>query len=426
MGHFIDCTEDHVVYVYDYLTKTINQKCPSQINIKTDHLICPTEFPSQDDKLYSINITNHIINNDERNTVFISIPIEKYEDDLDEKTIKIDIGNRITYSKKFNRTSVSKLLGIPSTTLQLYDTGRDNTKAPFEIVKNLLNFVNIDFKDSKINIKLTKESEKYIQVGQLKHFTKQIRNVFNITPDLAYLIGFYIGDGFRGSSKNNPFEIQFAFGKDDDCETRLVTASNNCGFENFVIDKTGTSNILKIKSIELSSILDYFGLTKYIKSHTKFVPNLFFSCNMNIRTSLLMGIFHSDGCLFEQTGNNTRYKLNHSSSSRNLQIDISILLRQLSIIPLLQENNPRQAGLNQKGQQIIGRHKIYNVSINGVEDLKKLLPICESFKVFDQSKLRTGLTFDQLQSTSLQIPIIIMTKYMILKLQIPIILHRGH
>lgn len=47
-GHYIDCTEDHVIYVYDPITKKINQKGPSQINIDRDYLICPLEFPSQD------------------------------------------------------------------------------------------------------------------------------------------------------------------------------------------------------------------------------------------------------------------------------------------------------------------------------------------------------------------------------------------
>jgi len=405
MGHYIDCTEDHVVYVFDHTTKKINEKSPSQINIQTDRLICPKNFPSQEDKFYSIDITDCIIDNDVKSTVFVSIPIEVYENDLDEKLIRIDIGNKVTYSNKFNRTSVSKLIGISSTTLQMYDTGRDNTKAPFEIVKKMLNFVNIDFKDSKINIKLTKESEKYIKIGQLYHFTKQIRNKINITPELAYLIGFYIGDGSRGSSKNNPFEIHFSYGKDLDCEKRLIDACHTCGFENFVIDTSGTSNNLKVKSIEMCSILDYLGLTKYTKSHTKFVPDIFFSCNTDIRLSLLMGIFHSDGCLFDQSGNVTKYRLNHASSSRNLQIGINILLRQFGIIPVLQEKEASSAGLNQKGQQIIGRHKIYNVSINRFEDLKKILPICESFETFDQTKLGTGLEFEQIQATSLQIPI---------------------
>jgi len=286
MGHYIDCTEDHVVYVYNRINEKINEKSPLTINTLTDYLICPKEFPTQQDQDYTIDITKNIINND---------------------------------------------------------------------VKN-----------------------------------KEIRNKFKLTKELAYLVGFYIGDRCCRSNKNNPFEVTFSYRIDQDCERRLIESCRSCKFQNFVIDKVSqTSHNLKVKSIEFDSILNYFGLTKDIKAKDKFVPQLFFSCSKDVRLSLLMGVFHSNECLFESHG---RFRVSHRSISRNLQIDLNVLLRQFGIIPILQEHSPKDARINKRGQQIIDRHNIYTTSIN-------------SFETFDKSKLETGTSFKPIQNNFLQIKI---------------------
>jgi DNA gyrase subunit B len=405
-GHYIDCTEDHVVYVYNLKTQKIEEKSPTNINLENDYIICSKKFISFNNNDYEIDISSQLIDLNKKKTVFIETIFENYNNDLDDELIRVDISNRIDY-QSIGRTKLSKLINVNYSTLQMYDTGRDFTKAPLKIIKKIIEHTNINLKNAEMKIVLDNNSRKYLSKGNLYHFHKKISNKFKITNELAYLIGFYIGDGFRGSSKNNPYEIQFAYGTDETCEQNLKLCCETLGFKDYVIDKQDI-NIkncnFKVKSIEFCAILDYFGLTSKIKAWTKFIPQIFFSCNDEIRKAILMGIFHSDGSLFH-SGNG--FRLNHASSSSRLQIDINMLFRQLGLVPILQQKKPTDAGFNQNGQQIIGKRNIYNVSINRNEELKQLKELIESFNTIDFNEIDNSWGFDlkELTTSSYLIPI---------------------
>ena len=408
LGHYIDCTEDHVIYVFDSISRKIEQKSATQINLKNDHFICPKYFPSQEDINHEIDITPNLVLNNTKQTVYISTTFERYNNDLDDSLVRVDIRDRVKYTTTFGRTKVANLINFNKSTLQMYDTGRDSTKAPLSIIKDIQKYVDVNLQNAKTNILLNSDSFKYLSEGELHHHHKKIRNSFTITSELAYLIGFYIGDGCRGSSKNNPFEIQFSYGNDKDCELNITHCCETLGFTSHILEKKmKTCYIFKLKSIEFDSILDYFGLTKDIKAWDKFIPQILFSCNEKIRMALLMGLFHSDGCLFQQKTSNRGFRLNHNSTSKKLQIGINILLRQFGIVPILQEKKPRIAGFNQKNQQIIGRRKVYCITINKIDDLKILKSLCESFNLvnFSTNLHTNGDKLESLSKTTYVIPI---------------------
>jgi DNA gyrase/topoisomerase IV subunit B len=372
-NHVLNCTNDHVIYIYNVLNKVISQKKPDEIDIKNDFMIIPKSLPTyQFDK--EIDILDTIINNLSNNTNYkIYLKWEDFENDVDDKFVRVDISERV--KRNLSIYDLSRNIKINQQTLTAY-IGKCTTKAPLKVVKDINKFAKVNLKNAEITIQLNDQTKHYVEKGFFGNWNRKIQTKITISNQLAFLIGAYIGDGFHGSSKNNPYEVCFCAGNDQTFIDLIIEACDFCGFNNIVFDESNIydNTTIRVKSIELKSILDYFGLNRQIKHDKKFVPFQFFNYDENIRLSLLMGIYYSDGCFFN-TGNN-RCRLSHQSSSKDLQIDINYLLNQFGVNPSLNYHKGKESGLNQLGKRIKGNKSIYGVLINRFDDLCKIKDIC--------------------------------------------------
>lgn len=300
-NHYVDCTDDHVVYVYNLNTHCIEEVSPIKINCDIHEFICCEQLPTLD------------------------------------QNIEIDVIDNIIECIK------------------------DNNR-------------------------------------------KDIKSKFILSEELAYIIGQYIGDGNWGSSKNNPYCIQIHAGYHKENVKNIIECCKILNF-NYVLDNTHKSNtVVVIKAIELCAILNYFGLNKKIHFDKKFIPKEFFSCNFKIRLKLLKGLYDSDGSFFKP--NKTSYILNYSTCSVELKNNLNIMLKQIGCIPSVSIKKPTAAYLNKNGQQIIGRHSTYSITINHKEDLIKLIEIFKNHKKFNSfiqpNKVKK---FTQISLNTISIPI---------------------
>jgi len=177
------------------------------------------------------------------------------------------------------------------------------------------------------------------------------RSRFILTKEIAYLIGCYISCGFRRGTSSPP-EIQFTYEKvKDNKKQKIIQYCKVLNFNQRSVEELGDYfSVLNLKSVEFYAILDYFGLTKEVKEWDKFIPQIFFSCNEDVRSSLLEGIFQDK-----------KEKLEFSSLSKNLHIGITFLLRQFGIIPNVSEK-VIDVGVDSDGVSI--RRTMYSISTN--------------------------------------------------------------
>lgn len=358
-GYSIDCTDDHVIYVFNTKLNCVEEISPSNINTYYHYLLRSKFLPSVDNQLF-IDIQQNIIEEmTNSKSCYIIINHEKYEYDLDDSIIKIFVKDRIEYLS-ISRKELAEKINVNLSTMQVYDMGRDNTYMPLKKIKEVLKYTSIDLKNSLVKIDYHESSLKYLKIGKLYNKNgKELRFLFEISPQLAYIIGQYLGDGCHGSSKNNPYEITISSG-DGKYSQKIIEACNFCGFNNIVTHNYQNNLSIRIKSIELCSILNYLGLTKNIKENDKFIPEIFFSSNYNVRSKLLEGLYDSDGSLMNLEGD--QYRLNYATSSEKLKDGVILLLKQFGVCPLISNRQPGK----------IGKLITYNLNINKWDYLKKL------------------------------------------------------
>lgn len=376
-NHSEEYTDDHMLFLYDKVEQKVKQVSPLDIEINR-HLFLATECQFFLNKKFNIDITDHLFNVVTKNS---DIRIRINSNDFDWKTLngRINIGGRVRYINT-TRVAVARKLEISEGVLQMYDIGGGNTKAPLSIINELQKLTTLDLKDSVIDLYFTYENKRYIELGFVIKISKEnnrIRTSISITKELAYIIGAYLGNGFWGSSKNNPYEIIICCGEKLYLYDKLKSCCHRYGFIQTVKDDIGTTDIkIRINSVELCALLDYFGLIRSVHCDAKFIPKIFFSCEEEVRVWLLMGLYDTDGCL--SLYNTKRYRLSYSSTSLQLINDLLLMLKQFSVVGsfILRDNIGEISGYV-NGKPIIHRKIAYLVNINHREDLLKLKQVFE-------------------------------------------------
>ncbi len=383
-------TDDHVIYIWDNSKKEILEKSPTNINLSTDYMIIPKCQLIRNYENISIDISNNICKFINSNEFHMTINIKNFKWDIDDA--KIYLKDR--FSKKINIAKLSKLTKINYPTLQMYRAGRDNTFTPVYKIKEILKHTSkLNLKNCIVKIPFKKENLHYNLYNKLSNTQQEFKTKIQITEDLAYLIGQYIGDGCYGSSKNNPYSIMFSIGSAK-FRNYILEAFKNLNYTKYTIYSKDLNEIITLKSIEFCAILDYFGLTrKHINKH-KFIPELFFSTNQKIRLALLKGLYHSDGSLFEVSRHNRNKALrfSYSTNSDMLKSDLIFLLRQFEIFPTISiHKTSYKNGVNQKGKEIITNKNSYGININRQYDLLKIESIFEELEIKDTSNYNTDI-----------------------------------
>jgi len=388
-------TDDHVIYIWNNSKKEILEKSPTNINLSTDYMIIPKCQLIRNYENIEIDISNNICKHINSNKFYMLINIKNFKWDIDDA--KIYLKDR--FSNKINFANLSKLTNINAATLQMYRTGRDNTFTPVYKIKKILNYTNkLNLKNCIVKIPFKKENLYYNFYNKFSNNQQEFKTKIQITEDLAYLIGQYIGDGCYGSSKNNPYTIMFSIGNAK-FKNYILEAFKNLNYTKYTtysknIDERSANEIIILKSIEFCSILDYFGLTKKHINKYKFIPQLFFSTTEKIRLALLKGLYHSDGSLFEVNRHNNckALRFSYSTNSDMLKSDLIFLLRQFNIFPTVSIHKPSyKNGINQKGQEIVTNKDSYGININRQYDLLKIESIFEGLEIKNTSNYNTNI-----------------------------------
>jgi len=155
-NHVLDCTDDHVIYVYNVVENKIEQKAPKDINIKTDFLIISKNTPILE-KNQHIDILDILISKLTPKTKYrMYLKWEDFKNDINDEYVRVDISERVI--RNHTLPSMSRMLNINQHTITSY-INKCTTKAPLSFVRKLQKIAEVNLDNADITIELNQRNK---------------------------------------------------------------------------------------------------------------------------------------------------------------------------------------------------------------------------------------------------------------------------
>jgi DNA gyrase subunit B (EC 5.99.1.3) len=229
-----------------------------------------------------------------------------------------------------------------------------------------------------------KKIENLLTEGNLEYYyknhTRKLKVIFDLDEKLAYLLGFYIGDGYFAGTKDNPNRFVISLGKDKSHYANKISNAIKSALNAEVFEsKNGDISELTFHSFEFRLILQSLGLLEK-KSFEKFVPDEIFNVEQNIQKSFLKGYLESNGSIVVKSYKGKKsVKLTFTTASEALRDGIVFLFRQLGIFPSISKriskDHPRK-----DGTLIKSNYPGYIISVEGIEQIEALKEVWSEHK----------------------------------------------
>ncbi len=159
---------------------------------------------------------------------------------------------------------------------------------------------------------------------------KEIPSLFEITPSLARLFGYFVSDGHftKGTNRLSITNI------DDDILREVISIFSSLGYSSYLElhESTGRAPQVYTNSHLLHLLFTkVFGLKSYAKN--KSAPKYIFNCKKEVIREFLSACFSGDGSISNWGGMDTRKNRNVSFSSLSLDLihGVSVLLWQMGV-----------------------------------------------------------------------------------------------
>ena len=353
-GYEAKVTSCHSVYVWENgqaILKETNKIKPG------DQLIFPVQLP-RNDKDIQINLAEVLLNRKEKKSN-ISVRLKKGTVARIHDEAWVDLEQPIWQKLKHRRESLgisrykmAELAGVYKTVIQQWEAKIDNVMPQQGKLKPYLEKIGagLDNIDYHIYLPLHKwEGEGANNGAQffLDNHTSQIKTRLGVDEKLAYLLGWFLGDGSQGCGGKNPNRFTLSIGNDNNGQytQELKQVIKEVLNANTIIDqKSKNCVVLHFHSFTFKLLLEYFGLFGK-KAHEKFIPDLFYNVRKPVQRALLQGLLESDGYIVVGRSRGKRYGdrkvVGYCTSSLRLGQNLVYLLRQLGIFPAISRHRPK-------------------------------------------------------------------------------------
>lgn len=291
-------------------------------------------------------------------------------------------------SANLSRRKMGKSIGVYDKVIQQWESKIDNVMPKFNkfyLYSKAIGY-NVDSVDYKLMVPL-RYCKKDAILKQRRYFldnhTNEIKLRFNVDNCLSYLMGWYLGDGSSGVTKDNPNRFTISIGDDNNglYTKNIAEAIKKVLGRNIIVEKKNGMTIIYFHSFSFKLLLQHFGLFNK-KSYEKFIPSEFMNVKKKIQKSLLRGLLESDGYIIVGKGRNGRRWgkaiFGHCTSSRRLANDITVIYRQLGIFSSCRERK-NEAHIS-NGRLFRSNYNTYNIEISTKEYLHDLRDIWREHK----------------------------------------------
>lgn len=392
-GYSIKVTSCHSIYVFEN-SKVITKK-GSEIK-KGDLLIFPKSFP-RGDREYLIDLQKTILNSNYEN---ISVKVSKDEVNQIPAMAWCELNSSFwsSFQKErelvgISRKKMGKEIQVYDKVIQQWEQKIDNVMPRFYQFQSYLEKLNIEPASLKYDVYIPLNEIKKQELPQsakfyFKNHTHEIRTQFKLDKDLAYLIGWFLGDGCFSPEKKSPNRFTVVLGKEK-AENYIKELSR------IIKEKFGAKAIIEYKkpnaiqlhfhSFEFRLILTQLGLLGK-KAEEKFIPDIFFNVKKEIQEGLLQGLLQSDGFITVwQKKNNIRKAIyGWRLASQKLIEGTLTIFRQWGIFPSYSVSQGKDH-LRKDGKIIRSNFKFYDLAISTVDYLLQTKNVWEGHK--DAQKL---------------------------------------
>lgn len=395
-GYPIKVTSCHSVYVFEN-GKVITKK-GDEVK-KGDLLVFPKTFPRQN-KEYIMSLKDVILNSDFRN-ISVKVPQDYVKEIPLRAWCELDspLWNRLQKKRELARVSrrvMGESIGIYDRVIQQWEQKIDNVMPRFCQFQKYLNQLEIDNKNLNYNIYIPLKDWKDKNISRetplyYGNHSRILRTRFELNDDLAYLLGFYLGDGCACPEKNSPNRFSISLNKDKSEKylerlSRIIKEKFNA---KAILNHRKTNDIqLYFHSFEFKLLLIKLGLLGK-KCNEKFIPDIFFNVKREIQEDLLEGLLHSDGFITVwPKGKAKKAIYGWRLSSQRLIQGILTIFRQWGIFPAYTVCQTKDH-FRRDGKIIRSNFKSYDLSISTVEYLLKTEKVWTGHK--DAQKLKNYL-----------------------------------
>ncbi|KKT28829.1 MAG: gyrase subunit B protein [Candidatus Yanofskybacteria bacterium GW2011_GWA1_44_21] len=379
-GYKLKITSDHGVFVVR--DNEINTLKTSEIK-KGDKIITPRYLP-RIDKEITFKIAEKIRESKDAERIQIKVPIGHFDSKIP-LNAWIDLSSErwsqlqaLRQATGISRVKMAGMIGLYPPVLQQWESKIDNVMPKFEYLKKYLDKIKADSKN------ILKPAQVYIPLSSWKgefpdnaeyyknNHTKKFIHSLKLDEDLAYLLGWYVGDGCSMFFGKNAHRFSISFGKEKTKHIDSLTGIINQKFDvRPFIETRKDSGQLVFHSLEFMVLLDILGLLGK-KSYDKFIPDEIFSANKKVQESFLRGYLESDGCIIvKEYEKSSTIRISFSTVSEELNQGLLLLMRQLGVFASVTSGTNKDHYLK-NGIKVSSRRLGYIVSVNGIEQLKQL------------------------------------------------------
>lgn len=177
--------------------------------------------------------------------------------------------------------------------------------------------------------------------GQFTGKRRQLHNGIELSPDLAEIIGLYIGDG--SLSRNSPKRFKIVFDPQDVVTRDIIVAKFNqlpLGLPTRAYaERELTTENLRLNSSEFIELMVVNRLDSKTKPQNAQIPELILKSDEIVLCAFLRGLFDSDGWCYQSS---TSLKLGLSTTSEKLAEQVHVALHSLGIIARRYLVDPKQ------------------------------------------------------------------------------------
>ena len=395
-GYPIKITDCHSVYVYE--AGVVKTKKASEIK-QGDVMVFPKKFPTIQQEI-TIDLTEQILSGKVKN-ITVKMSRDLVQHIPASAWCEVDLASWGELQNQRELVNVSRMamgqsIGIYDKVIQQWEQKIDNVMPRFGQFEKYLNQLNqnSDCLDFKVYIPV-EDFKGRLPAGAdffYNGHARLLRKRFTLDESLAYLLGFYLGDGCRSFQKENPNRFTLCLGnqKNQNYFAKIDRIIKDVLGAKTILENRGEYFNLHFHSLEFRLILKELGLLGK-KCHEKFIPDVFFNAAAEVQSALLAGLLDSDGFISVWTSkktNRTKAIYGWQLSSNELIKGIMTILRQKGIFANYSQRK-QKAHLRKDGVLIKPKFDSFNLSVLTVEFLEKTRDIWQFHK--DASKLDSYL-----------------------------------
>lgn len=391
-GYELEITSCHSVYVWENQKSVLKEGQRIKIG---DILIFPLRLPRLERDI-TADLKHTLIKNKGKKEIFVRLSKGLLDTIPEISHIDLDINtwrrlqNR-RQSLKISRRKMAEFVGVYKTVIQQWETKIDNVMPQHDKLKVYLDTIgyNLNKEDFYIYLPVSHWQGEGINNGIaffLDNYTREIKTKFEIDNRLAYLLGWYLGDGCASFIDGSPNRFIICIGKD---KQKKYCASLAALIEELleakpVIDERSDGSInIHFHSFSFKLLLEYFGLLGK-KAQEKFIPDEFYNIKGSVQKALLQGLLESDGYIVAAKRKNRkggcggRKAIGYCTTSNRLAQNIICLFRQLGIWPSVSRQWPKAYMLN--GKIVKSNYEKIDVYVSSKEQIAALQDIWRNHK----------------------------------------------